>query len=93
MSLAAFVARIGTNMQFVAFNAHWGVTYALLSMLAHAIPTASIWPGALVVLIAAAVKEFWFDATYESPKQSFADNLEDFAGYAAGVAAFALVRA
>ena len=39
--------------------------------------------GALVVF--AAVKEFWYDARYELPPQTFRDNAEDFAGYCGGV--------
>lgn len=42
----------------------------------------------LIVLVvgvaAAAVKEFWYDARYELPKQSFGDNLMDFSFYCLG---------
>ena len=33
----------------------------------------------------AALKEFWYDANYEIPKQIFRDNLEDFAFYILGL--------
>ena len=33
----------------------------------------------------AALKEFWFDARYELPKQEFADNALDFAFYFLGL--------
>jgi uncharacterized membrane protein YedE/YeeE len=37
-------------------------------------------------VVAAALKEYWYDATYELPKQTFKDNTEDFLGYCAGMA-------
>jgi hypothetical protein len=36
-------------------------------------------------MLAAGLKEFWFDATYEQPHQSFEDNATDFLGYMAGL--------
>jgi hypothetical protein len=44
------------------------------------------WPGwALAMIVYAAIKEFWYDANYEIPKQSWQDNLTDFSMYCAGV--------
>ena len=77
--LINLIARIGTNPTFIAFNAHWGFAFFVTHWLPHA------WPSAAACLAAAAVKEFWFDATYESPPQPFMDNLTDFGGYAVGV--------
>lgn len=37
-----------------------------------------------IVAIAAALKEFWYDAKYELPKQYFKDNLMDFVFYELG---------
>jgi len=39
----------------------------------------------LPALALAAIKEFWFDATYETPKQTFANNATDFGGYSLGI--------
>jgi hypothetical protein len=38
----------------------------------------------VVGVVAAAVKEFGYDAHYELPKQTFADNLMDFSFYVLG---------
>ncbi|HYX20484.1 MAG TPA: DUF1653 domain-containing protein [Thermoanaerobaculia bacterium] len=42
------------------------------------------WIAFAAVAVAAAIKEFWYDARYELPKQTFGDNLMDFAFYALG---------
>lgn len=76
MSVASFIAKTGTNPAFVALNAHCWFAFAVVR-------TLGAW--ALVpVLLLAAIKEFWFDATYEVPKQTFWDNATDFGGYALG---------
>ena len=77
MSLSSFIAKTGTNPDFIAFNAHMWFAYAVVF-------TAHVPFAAAVMLAGAAVKEFWFDATYESPKQTFKDNALDFLGYATG---------
>ena len=76
-TVTAWIAKVGVNPDFIAFNAHAGFAYALVHTFG--------WRAALVVIPAAAAKEFWFDATYEVPKQTFSDNAMDFAGYATGV--------
>ena len=40
------------------------------------------WAGALMAY--AALKEFWYDANYEIPKQTWQDNLLDFCMYGVG---------
>lgn len=73
-----WIARLGQNMQFVAFFAHAGVS-AWIARRFH------FWPVPLLIVLFAAVKEYWFDARYEkSPPQTFRDNTEDFLGYALG---------
>lgn len=39
----------------------------------------------VALLAYAGVKEFWYDANYEIPKQTDADNWLDFSMYAAGI--------
>ena len=73
-----FVAKTGVKPEFVAFNAHWGFAFALMTFMP------SWWTFAVIVALAA-VKEFWFDANYEVPKQTNFDNWTDFAGYLFGV--------
>ena len=82
MSLKSFIARIGTDPQFVAFNAHWGFAFfAVVVAQKYGFNAVGVATG---IVLTAAVKEFWFDARYEVPKQTFADNLEDFFGYFIG---------
>jgi hypothetical protein len=42
------------------------------------------WIALPCVIVAAAVKEYWYDATYELPRQSFADNTMDFGFFCLG---------
>lgn len=83
MSLAASIAKVGEDPNFIAFNAHCWFAYALVfTLAAYGVPTL---PVCVVVIVVAGIKEFWFDATQEKdPPQTFADNLEDFAGYVGG---------
>jgi hypothetical protein len=82
MSLTAFIARIGTNIQFVAAMAHIGMTFTLLHFAGYFLP---LWPMVAVVMVAAAIKEFIFDILYEhDPPQTFALSAQDFMGYLIG---------
>jgi hypothetical protein len=60
--------------------------------------TRAFWPGHLravgIAMVAyAAIKEFWYDARFETPHQTFTDNLLDFTFYCVGVGIGALVAA
>ena len=79
MNIASSIAKIGTNDTFIAFNAHCWFAFAVVSFYPHPITY-------IVGLVLALLKEFWFDAKYEVPKQTFLTNLTDFCGYAAGLA-------
>jgi hypothetical protein len=75
------LATLGQNQQWVAFWAHFGVAALIVENLSFGHPLALTG----VILAAAAVKEFWYDATYEkNPQQTFADNLEDWLGWSLG---------
>lgn len=77
-TLSAFVAKVGVNPYWIAFNAHfWFAAFLVLAA------GGARW-AFYGVIIAAALKEFWFDAKYEVPKQTSFDNWSDFAGYALG---------
>lgn len=78
MSIKDFVAKVGVNPYFIAFNAHCGTT-AFLTLCTRG----SAW-FIVVALALAAYKEFVFDAQNEVPKQTTLDNLTDWLGYAAG---------
>jgi len=75
---------------FVAFQAHCWFAYAAVYT-AMSFSVAS--NGAIIATaaLAAGIKEFYIDKHFEDD-QSFLDNLQDFAGYAAGIALAVLVR-
>ena len=77
MSLTSFIARVGVSPEWIAAQAHIWFAYAVV----HTFGYAAIAP----MVIAAGVKEFYFDARYEVPKQTATDNWTDFAGYCLGV--------
>lgn len=81
--IARLIAELGEDPLFIAFNAHCWFAFAIVSTASiHGYP----FQAAGICAIAAGLKEFWFDATYEhDPPQTFWDNLEDFGGYAAGI--------
>lgn len=81
--IAKLIADLGEDPLFVAFNAHCWFAFAIVYF--AAVHGAGL-PVAGVAVVAAALKEFAFDAFYEhDPPQTFWDNLEDFGGYCAGV--------
>lgn len=72
--LSAWLAAIGMNIQFVAFMAHAGVTFSLVTLFPR-------WWAVGAVVVWASWKEFYFDARNEVPKQTLADNVQDWLGY------------
>jgi hypothetical protein len=74
------ISKLGQNAQFVGGCAHFFFAgYVVFALHSYALATA------IVITAGASVKEFWFDAKYETaPPQTFVDNLEDFLTYAAG---------
>jgi 1,4-dihydroxy-2-naphthoate octaprenyltransferase len=89
VSLSSFIARLGVNPIWIAANAHvWFAAFAVTIGLRH-VPWWLLVPVALAL---AALKEFVFDAQREVPKQTFKDNLTDFAGYVLGVGIALLTR-
>jgi len=80
MKIFQWIAKTGSNPSFIAFMAHFWFAYALV------LTAAGFKFGfktAMIVLLVAMVKEFWFDKHYETG-QSFRDNLLDWVGYAGG---------
>jgi hypothetical protein len=84
------------NNYFLAAMAHSG--WSGLIIACGGILTMAGLPNLMVVgalsagmVLFAAVKEFWYDANYELPKQTAFDNITDFLGYCAGVAIIWLV--
>lgn len=76
---------------FLAQSAHFFGSYAAM-LTAEALwgHTGSIITG-IVFMLAAALKEFWYDANYELPKQTAFDNILDFSFYGVGTIAGLLV--
>jgi hypothetical protein len=89
MSIGSTIAEIGENPDFIAFNAHWG--FAFFALTAAARFHLPYWPCAVVALALAAVKEFWFDPRYETDQNIWPDGVEDFVGYATGIALAAVL--
>jgi hypothetical protein len=77
-SIGNLIGKIGTNPTFIAFNAHWGFAFALLAFF----PSITL---AIVILILAAVKEFWFDEKYEVDHPIWPVGIGDFLGYVCGI--------
>ena len=74
--LQKWMAKIVTPA-FITFNAHMWLAYAVVCTWLH------IWT-VVIVILGAGVKEFWWDKHFEA-NQSFDDDMQDFAGYCAGV--------
>lgn len=63
---------------------HSGIPYGALLTLGKYHPAWVLYAG-LGIVAYAAVKEFYYDARFETPKQSFMNNLTDFIFYNVGV--------
>jgi hypothetical protein len=72
------------NPNVLAQFGHAGIPYGLLLTL-DKFHSPLFWPVAIGIMVFALVKEFWYDAKYELPKQTFITNLIDFSFYALGV--------
>jgi hypothetical protein len=84
-TIAAWIAKVGINPTFIAFNAHcWFAAFVVSQALARGVHWYFVVPAAVVV---SGVKEYAFDAKNEVPKQTFWDNTQDFLGYMSGVLA------
>jgi hypothetical protein len=68
---------------------HAGIPYGMLLTVAKY--NWHFWPIAVGLLGYAALKEFWFDANYEVPHQTFANNMTDFSFYCLGIGLAMLV--
>ena len=74
------------NPQFLAQIGHslGGLSIILVTAyFTHGFIPVLVAAGAIVV--AAAIKEFWYDANYELPKQTSTDNWMDFGFYMVGM--------
>ena len=84
MTLSSSIAKLGQNIQFVAFWAHAGAACFLVEHLSFGYPLIAC----AAIFVAAGIKEFYFDAKYEKdPPQTFLDNFEDWIGWAVGAVA------
>lgn len=73
-----------TDYNFVAFMAHSCGALSIMMVLAFLFGHVIMLPTAGGLLLAALVKEFWYDIRFETPTQTVTDGLIDFAGYATG---------
>jgi hypothetical protein len=75
------------NMDYGWFMAHsgWALSIFLTTALVSHESRAVLGWLSLGGVAAAALKEYVYDANFEIPKQTFADNTKDFLGYCAGI--------
>jgi hypothetical protein len=81
------ISKLGQNIQFVAFCAHlFAAAFIVERFHSHK------YIAMAVVIIAAALKEYLYDAREEKdPPQTLLDNTEDFIGWALGAMIGALI--
>lgn len=73
------------NPDVVAQFGHAGIPYGALLTLDKFQHPVLFWVSVAGILGYAALKEFWYDANYETPKQAFVKNIIDFSFYCLGV--------
>lgn len=75
------------NADVLAQFGHFLGAYSILTSISfHGGPYRAVWISALVIAVLAGVKEFFYDANYEDPHQTFWDNLLDFSFWCFGAA-------
>lgn len=77
------------NVQIIAQGVHFFLAYSVISTvalfsLAFEYPTGPVEIALSIGVIAAAIKEFFYDMRYELPKQTWGDSIMDFAFYLLG---------
>jgi hypothetical protein len=84
--MLSWIPRWTDNPNFNAQVAHFGVGYAVGVTTFARTSLASVRVGVTLGFLAyALLKEFWYDAIYELPPQSPANNFEDFLFYLVGL--------
>lgn len=81
------------NPQYLAQVGHFFGAYSLILTVARfqgSVPHLAL-AVYTALLVAAAIKEFWYDMRYELPVQTWADSIEDFVFYAFGGSAALMV--
>jgi hypothetical protein len=73
------------NPNVLAQFGHAGIPYGALLTLDHYHRNLVFLILSIGIIVFAGIKEFYYDARYEVPKQSFTNNLTDFAFYCLGV--------
>lgn len=76
----------------VAQFGHAGIPYGVLLTLDHYHRDLVFWIATAGFIVFAGIKEFWYDANCENPKQPFRNNLRDFLFYLLGVGLANLVH-
>lgn len=72
------------NTNYLAAMAHIGWA-AFLTALVNGHANPALYPFLTTAVVLAGLKEFWFDARYELPKQTAWDNWSDFLEYLVGL--------
>jgi hypothetical protein len=74
-----------TSADYLSASAHvgWAMSIVLLAKVAFH-TTLAVWLAFGLGMLAAGLKEYVYDANFETPKQTFKDNTVDFLTYLAG---------
>jgi len=82
MSIASIVNRLNASSAFVSFNVHsWFACTAVYHVAKY---NHQLVLTAVIFAALTALKEYWFDANYEIPKQTFVDSSIDWGSYLFG---------
>lgn len=73
------------NVNFLAQAGHLLAGYAIVLTAAFLSGTLAVIIISCLLIVYAALKEFWYDANFESPKQTATDNWLDFSFYIIGM--------
>lgn len=75
------------NINYLAAMAHIGWAALIIIVVGMFTKLSYKWMGIATgaFIFLAAIKEFWYDAQFEIPMQTLADNTHDFIGYMAGL--------
>lgn len=88
-ALSSLVSKIGQNSTFIAFMAHSGFAYFVVSLFSGM----HQYVAAVVCFIVFAIKEFFYDIKFEqNPPQTFMDSSDDFTGYLIGIIVSLAIR-
>lgn len=73
------------NPTFLAQTAHFFGAVSVIMISNHFWDAKGMWIVASIFVVLAFIKEFWYDLTFELPKQTLIDSVLDFTFYILGI--------